>query len=182
MQRGRVRGFGRVRRRLQLPLLELSCADGGGILASGPYRARQTSGPGSARLRRALHRLSADPDQESGVRHRSEAGSKPRNALRPRRDDHDQSPHVRRALSVRALVTFPHAGPAECRLLCAYLVFGCRIGTTLGQTDTRTRRLASALTFRSTWGLPVTLTGHWSSLRLEPAALRSRLPRKRASV
>src|SRR5207249_9512298 len=35
MQCRRVRGFGRVRRRLQLPLLELSCADRSGVLPVG---------------------------------------------------------------------------------------------------------------------------------------------------
>src|SRR5215203_2099140 len=44
MQCRRVRGFGRVRRRLQLPLLELPCADRGGVLARRPYRPRQTNG------------------------------------------------------------------------------------------------------------------------------------------
>ena len=38
------------------------------------------------------------------------------------------------------------------------------------------------LTSRSTSGLPVRLTGHWSSLRLVPGALRSRLLRQRAGV
>jgi hypothetical protein len=44
MQRCRVRGFGRVRQRLQLPLLKLSCDDRSGIFARRPYRARQTNG------------------------------------------------------------------------------------------------------------------------------------------
>ena len=42
--------------------------------------------------------------------------------------------------------------------------------------------MASAPTFRSTSGLPVRLTGHWSSLQLATAALRSRLLRQRAGV
>src|SRR5258708_4801760 len=36
-----VRGFGRVRRRVQLPLLELPCADRLGLLALGRDRARE---------------------------------------------------------------------------------------------------------------------------------------------
>ena len=39
-----------------------------------------------------------------------------------------------------------------------------------------------ALTSRSTWGLPVRLTGYWSSLRLVTGALRSRLLRQRAGL
>src|SRR5439155_13971133 len=60
------------------------------------------------------------------------------------------------------------------------LVLPCRAGTTPGRTDTRSGRLASLLTSRSTSGLPVRLTGYWSSLRLVTGALRSRLLRQRA--
>src|SRR5918995_6331888 len=62
------------------------------------------------------------------------------------------------------------------------LVLPCRAGTTPGRTDTGTGPLASLLTSRSTSGLPVMLTGHWSSLQLAPGALRSRLLRQRAGV
>src|ERR671924_51566 len=62
------------------------------------------------------------------------------------------------------------------------LVLPCRAGTTPGRTDTRSGRLASLLTSRSTSGLPVRLTGYWSSLRLVTGALRSRLLRRRAGV
>src|SRR4029453_15423098 len=44
MQGRCVRGIRRVRRRLQLPLLELSCDERIGVLARGPDRARQTNG------------------------------------------------------------------------------------------------------------------------------------------
>jgi hypothetical protein len=43
------------------------------------------------------------------------------------------------------------------------LVLPCRAGTTPGRTDTGTGPLASLLTSRSTSGLPVMLTGHWST-------------------
>jgi hypothetical protein len=62
------------------------------------------------------------------------------------------------------------------------LVLPCRAGTTPGRTDTGTGPLASLLTSRSTSGLPVMLTGHWSSLQLATGALRSRLLRQRAGV
>ena len=42
--------------------------------------------------------------------------------------------------------------------------------------------MATALTFGSTSGLPVRLTGHWSSLPLVPGALRSRSLRQRAGL
>ena len=46
----------------------------------------------------------------------------------------------------------------------------------------RSRRRATAQTSRSTLGLPVRLTGYWSSLRLVPGALRFRLLRQRSGV
>jgi hypothetical protein len=74
---------------------------------------------------------------------------------------------------------FAHPNAAS---LARRLVLPCRGGTTPGRTDTRSGRLASPLTFRSTLGLPVMLTGHWSSLQLATGALRSRLLRQRAGV
>src|SRR5262249_40422339 len=62
------------------------------------------------------------------------------------------------------------------------LALPCRAGTTPGRTDTGTGPLASLLTSRSTSGLPVMLTGHWSSLQLATGASRSRLLRQRAGV
>ena len=44
MQGRRLRGLGRVRRRVQLPLLELPCDDGLGLLALGRDRAREAAG------------------------------------------------------------------------------------------------------------------------------------------
>ena len=62
------------------------------------------------------------------------------------------------------------------------LVLPCRAGTTPGPIDMRSGRLAPLLTSRSTLGLPVRLTGYWSSLRLVTGAWRSRLLRQRAGV
>jgi len=61
-------------------------------------------------------------------------------------------------------------------------VLPCRAGTTPGPTDTGSGPLASLLMSRSTSGLPVMLTDHWSSLQLVPGALRSRLLRQWAGV
>ena len=61
-------------------------------------------------------------------------------------------------------------------------VLPCRAGTTPGRTDTRTGPMASLLTSRSTSGLPVMLTGHWSSLQLAMGASRSRLLSQRAGA
>jgi hypothetical protein len=50
MQCHRLRGLGPVRRRVQLPLLELPCDDRLGILALGRDRARETDGDGGCRF------------------------------------------------------------------------------------------------------------------------------------
>src|SRR6476646_50048 len=89
----------------------------------------------------------------------------------PRRESQRSSRHEAPALALAL-------GPAS----FARRFAACRAGTTRGRTDTRRRGHLALPTSRSTSGLPVALTGHWSSSPLAPDAWRSRLRSRRAGA